>query len=321
MKKSQIELWARDIISRVEAGRKIEDSRAELKSEWPSPDKAARRIAGHANAARGEQILWLIGVNENHGVAGADPVELATWFPQVIKHFDSVAPQMIDISFLHSNGENVTALFFETDRAPFVIKHSGSIQFEVPWREGTMVRSAKRDELLRLLVPMRQVPDLEIVKCELFGVLDSEGDKQFHWEIRLDVYVMHTEETSIVIPFHKSSGSLVIDATYEQLFETIRLGVTPDYTNIPYFVEGSRDFSTRPSTIYSTTTEVFIKGPGMMRIEAHVYTSWIPNDISLKPIDIKVRLQPINIDRDLLISLTVPFKEKENDAWVWSLPI
>jgi hypothetical protein len=41
----------------------VEDDLIEFKRTWIKPHKAARRIAAHANAARGQDILWLIGVD------------------------------------------------------------------------------------------------------------------------------------------------------------------------------------------------------------------------------------------------------------------
>ena len=67
MRNHEIEAWALGIIDRVIQKQPIEDDRVELKAEWPDALKAARRIAGHANAARGEPILWLIGVDEKAG--------------------------------------------------------------------------------------------------------------------------------------------------------------------------------------------------------------------------------------------------------------
>jgi len=73
MKPSQIEAWALNVIARVINGQPNEDSRVELKSEWIAPPDAARRIAAHANAAFGDSILWIIGVDQCAGVVtGAD---------------------------------------------------------------------------------------------------------------------------------------------------------------------------------------------------------------------------------------------------------
>ena len=68
MKALAIESWALRVLERVGNRQSVEDSKVELKAKWPDPVKAARRIAGHANAARGESILWLIGADEKQGV-------------------------------------------------------------------------------------------------------------------------------------------------------------------------------------------------------------------------------------------------------------
>lgn len=66
MNSRQIESWALRVIDCVKNGQPNEDFLVELKTEWIDTKKAARIIAGHANAARGENILWLIGVNEKN---------------------------------------------------------------------------------------------------------------------------------------------------------------------------------------------------------------------------------------------------------------
>jgi hypothetical protein len=59
------------------------------KERRATPALAARKIAGHANAARGEPILWIIGLDEDdHQVTGASDVELADWWAQATAAFD-----------------------------------------------------------------------------------------------------------------------------------------------------------------------------------------------------------------------------------------
>jgi hypothetical protein len=57
MRPSEIENWTLKIIDQLKAGQQIEESRVELKTTWIDSQEAARKIAGHANAARGEEIL------------------------------------------------------------------------------------------------------------------------------------------------------------------------------------------------------------------------------------------------------------------------
>jgi hypothetical protein len=87
MTKMQLEMWAIKHIDQAIDNQHVEDSHVELKSQWPvvssirEARETARRIAGHANAARGEPVLWLIGVDERGGkVTGADPVEVSNWW-------------------------------------------------------------------------------------------------------------------------------------------------------------------------------------------------------------------------------------------------
>lgn len=159
MKNNQIESWALRIIEKVEASQPVEDSKVELKAEWPADHaKAARRIAGHANAARGEWILWLIGVDEQQGVKGAEAEEPNIWLGQIGKQFEGLVPRYFDLNVLTKNGQTVVAIVFETNRAPYVVKNPSfgkqageGVALEVPWREGTKVRTATRADLLLLL--------------------------------------------------------------------------------------------------------------------------------------------------------------------------
>ena len=93
-----IEAWARRVIAAVSARQPNEDALVELKAEWPAdPQQAARRLAGHAIAARGEPVLWLVGVDQDRGVMGAEARDLAGWWPEVVKYFDPPAPRLTDL--------------------------------------------------------------------------------------------------------------------------------------------------------------------------------------------------------------------------------
>lgn len=167
MTRTQIEHWALHVIDRVGAKQPNEDSRVELKAEWPSDHrKIARQIAGLANAARGEPVLLLIGVNELKGVVGVDAsINLADWRDQVGRRFDGYFPRVVDHIF-SIDGKTIVALQFETDGAPFVVKTDGKdgVNYEVPWRELTGVRTANRANLLSLLVPQIHIPQATVTE-------------------------------------------------------------------------------------------------------------------------------------------------------------
>jgi len=172
MRAYEIEAWALRAIERVEQRQANEDSRVELKADWPDdPERAARRIAGHANSSRGEPILWVIGVDEEQGVRGASQNNLANWWPRLKAQFDGPTPQVRDV-LLDCKGQTVVALYFETEGIPYVVKNpsygkpkGGPVELEVPWREGTAIRSATHSDLIQLLSPLqRPILNIEVGK-------------------------------------------------------------------------------------------------------------------------------------------------------------
>jgi hypothetical protein len=172
----QIEAWALRIIERVETQQNVEDMLVELKREWPDDtNRAARRLGGHANAARGEPILWLVGVDEKAGkVVGAPLSEFANRYPAVEREFDGIAPRCIPLNIPHKDG-TVVALLVENDRFPYVVRnvahgqpYGGPVSYEVPWRNGSRTDSAKREDLIRLLTPITKLPEVELLAAGLW---------------------------------------------------------------------------------------------------------------------------------------------------------
>ena len=152
MKPVELESWALSILQRLRSRQPTEDTRVECKASWVDVKNVARQLAGMANAANGEPILWLIGVDEKGAtIPGAEHHELNNWYPQLVKQFDGVAPGLLVDLNIDIDEKTVVALLFETTSAPFVIKVPNTDRFEIPWREGTRTRSATRTELIRVL--------------------------------------------------------------------------------------------------------------------------------------------------------------------------
>lgn len=150
MRPIDIEAMAREVVHRATQRQPVEDMRVELKSEWPDIQRAARQIAGLSNAALGDPVLWLVGVDEKSAsVVGADAIDIAAWWDQVKACFDGTAPLLQHIA-LEIGGIPVVALLFQTDLAPFVVKNpaGGQISREVPWREGASTQSITREQLV-----------------------------------------------------------------------------------------------------------------------------------------------------------------------------
>lgn len=110
MNASEVKKWAMELVDRVKSQKPVEDTRVECKASWVEPHSIARQFAGHANAAKGEPILWVIGVDEKQGiVTGVDRNELATWYPQLVKEFDGVAPSLLADVNIDVDGKTVVA--------------------------------------------------------------------------------------------------------------------------------------------------------------------------------------------------------------------
>src|SRR5207302_1337420 len=138
----------------------------------------ARQIAAHANAARGSQVDWIIGLDDQRAlVTGTGGTDVADWWARTAKWFDGQPPGMEPLRVHTRHGGDVVLLRFDTTRAPFLITNpsGGAPEREVPWREGTRTRSAFRDELLRLLVPRLLVPAADGVGFRLTASRSSEG--------------------------------------------------------------------------------------------------------------------------------------------------
>jgi hypothetical protein len=279
MRDIEIESWVLRVADEVSRGARVEDSRVELKSRWPDePNAAARRIAAHANAARGASVLWIIGIDEVKGVCGADPNELAKWFGRVRSEFDDVYPELHDLN-VRVGEETVVALLFSTTRAPFLVRNpvfgapgGGPVQLEIPWREGRSTRTATRQDLIRLLTPLIQLPELEILTCTL-SVREpnkQSGIVKRTWQITGDLYVIPLDSKPIVFPFHRSSlkatlpdGSTIDFSPVFRLSAPTALGVDR--------ARGGGPISYRDSmTVDASNSEALVSGPGRLRLHGSV---------------------------------------------------
>lgn len=159
------EQWALQVWDRHVRSLRDEDGRVEFKRQLPDdPQKVARRLAGHANAARGEPILWLLGVDENErkAVPAQLPCDAADYWPQVWARFDGPHPELVDVH-VDLDGVSVPALAFNCDRVPYVVQTGrDSPRLEVPWREGTRVDTATRSQIIRMVQPIVSAPVVEV---------------------------------------------------------------------------------------------------------------------------------------------------------------
>lgn len=313
---AMIESWALRVLDRIARKEKAEDARLELKTSWPDPDKAARQLAGHANAARGSEVLWLIGVDEVSGIVGASGTEFASWWGQVIRCFDGLAPGLTELAVPIAN-RVVYALHFVTDRGPYVTRNptfgqqgGGPVSWEVPWREGTAVRSASRAELLLMLAPTVRTPDIEFLNGSLSvwedDHEDHDGKRRSHCNVTIDLYISPKAEGRVVIPFYRCSlkGG---DVGGTNDMGSFTIGARPTY--------GSGQVAAESLTIAVTSSELIVDGPGSCVITP--WCSWDskPGWLQDCSLALDLRLWPVGASGPVALDLTaVPIAMRPN-AW------
>lgn len=181
---------------------------------WPKPSKGtARLLAACANAARGRDVLWLIGIDAK-GARGAEQAPAEAWIAQVSEHFEGIAPRIetLLVPIREKPRRAVVALRIETGRAPFVIRRAGG-SLETPWFDAG-VRSARRLELVQMLSPLQELPAFEILEADLSVYrnphVSAAARATFRWTLDAAVYVMPQGDTRVVIPLHRCRGTVAI---------------------------------------------------------------------------------------------------------------
>jgi len=217
MTPQQLEALVMETINQVRSGNGVEDDRIELKRDWPDMSKA-RQLAGAANRANGNPLIYVIGIDERTGLTlPLTATDTADWWSQMSSRFDAIAPDLL--SHIHvplGVGDAVTALLFSTDRVPYLVKseNGGSPEREVPMRDGTRTRSARRDELLRMLVPVSLVPKALLLEAELEATwFEARKPKPALCVLscHVNVFLEHTSPASVLLPMHEMSATLIAD--------------------------------------------------------------------------------------------------------------
>jgi len=203
-------------------------------SRWPKPGiNTARHIAASANAARGRNLLWLIGVHSSGTGPGADLSHFKDWWASLLPFFEGLAPEITPLAIPFEPGKKLVALHIPSDRAPYIVGHHRKASFsgEVPWLDDSGVRSARRSELIALLSPLQDLPMLEILDTELTAwevPKTTYGPKlSFRWTLDATVYVVPKADTRVVIPFHRCRAEIGLTGS---LFTSkgMELSLTPD---------------------------------------------------------------------------------------------
>ena len=182
-------------------------------------------MAAQANAARGNDVLWLIGVKPlapgGFGLSGASLSQFDGWLQSLLPFFDGLAPnvQAFTLPGEPTLGANrsIVALHIETSRVPFAVRaNAKGTTLEVPWWDGhaAEIRSAGRADLIRLLVPLQDLPQFEVLDAELTfykNLHANAASKIAHrWTLDGSLYVIPHPDTRAVIPLHRCRAGISI---------------------------------------------------------------------------------------------------------------
>jgi hypothetical protein len=269
MTPAQIETWVLSIVERVTSGGRAEDDRVECKAIWPDPPGgAARQLAGQANAARGAPVLWIIGLDEDaHRVTGAGDLDPATWWPQVERRFAELAPNVRTFSVPVESGQTVMALFFETDRAPYVVTtdSQGGVQREVPWRSAAGTRTAHRRELLQMVIPAVEVPTLHLISVHNLEahVITETDDGTVTRELRFygAGRAFFDAAATAMLPAHLAEGTVRFDGP-AGTFEA-QLAINFHHKSFG-MIGNSRREEPHPAGVDVSSSGIYINGPGAL---------------------------------------------------------
>ncbi len=192
------------------------DSLSATHASWPKANAVARALAGHANAARGRELLWLIGVDGRGRVSGADATDFAAWQEAVTSRFDGLPPAMTVHVIPLEDGRKAAAIRIETARAPFAVRTGKGAQLEVPWRDAVtgVLRSSSRMDLVRAFSPLGELPHLEVLEAELafFRNMHARTRAVYRWTLDASVYVVPRSGDRLILPIHGVRAGIEIPA-------------------------------------------------------------------------------------------------------------
>lgn len=211
-------------VERVRNGEKIESDLIECKRTWPGENKA-RQLAGSLNRAAGDPVIYVIGIDEKDGsIYDTSDTDILNWWNQIVGQFDQVPAEMVrHIDVPISATESVVGIALSSDRAPYLVK-TGSARpsLEIPMREGTGTRTARRDEVMRMLAPTLRVPTVTTLESTFSAShhpaivpdLNSENNYQREESVGVngtaEFFVEHDGRDLVTLPSHSMTGVMEI---------------------------------------------------------------------------------------------------------------
>jgi hypothetical protein len=200
----------------------------------------------------------------------------------VEKRFSELAPSLLADINVPAGTLTVVALVFETDRSPYVVKVTDDY-LEVPWRDGTRTRSAKRGELLRILSPLQRRPDVEVLGGSMYAGCSEPHHDVLRLFLATKIYVVPRDKSELVIPFSKCEASFGAPGIQRQSLCEIGITLPPG-----------------ESLSVATRSEAIVRSPGELILTAKTAVRHNLREIG-REITLYCNLRPVNLEQ------TVPF--------------
>lgn len=179
----------------------------------PAVTAGARWLAGVANSARGREALWLVGAGPGKKRRSTEVAEVRQWLTRAEAVFDLPSPEW-EVLPLEIGGARLALVSIRTTRAPFTLRARGARPGEVPWFEATSgkVRSATRLDLIRLVTPLGELPQIEVLEAELIFFRNTQPRSRttYRWTLDASIYLLPKGGERLIIPLHKVRADLSI---------------------------------------------------------------------------------------------------------------
>jgi hypothetical protein len=299
LRRIQLEARARQAVEAVLAGGRVEDDLIECKADWPDQSKV-RQLAAHANAARGNPIIWLIGVDEDSNqVTTPRDLDPNAWWAVMSKRFDDVFPEPLHVTVHIDEGKTVAALAFTTDQAPYVITtgaEEGRVEREVPIRVATATRSARRRDLVRMLAPLITVP--QALPIKVTARADVAGvDETYPLGLEAMVFFEHPGTNPVMLPAHQMWARVEFDTRH----------LTSDLPPIvmPFFHSGMP--TSEPFGVQRTRDGVVVSGSGSLEVfgSARIEAENLGLLVQVTPLQVRLSFGVVGIDRRVELLATL----------------
>jgi hypothetical protein len=149
-------------------------------------------------------------------------------------------------------------------------------------------------------------------------IIQRQGEgptREVEFDLDLRVYAVPPRDDRVVIPFHDASVRVRVPIAHEA-FVLNRVSMGP-------ITWGARFEQSQSRTIASTTTEVFINGPGLMRVRAFLT---VPSSAVVAgnpdiPAHVTLTLLPVDALVPAELALELPAAAPEGSQWcAWAVP-